>query len=51
MREAWKRQVREAISWKKNGRGLPGAVLCEMKALGIALPKLAGFEDGGWKSD
>ena len=37
MREAWRRQVGEATSWT-NVRGPAGAVLCEMKDLGITVP-------------
>ena len=39
MRDAWRRQIFEAVSWKKI-RGLAGAVCCELRDVEIQLPAL-----------
>ena len=46
MRDVWKRQVWEATSWTKV-RGPAGAVLCEMKDLGITAPSWQVLRLGG----
>ena len=39
MRDAWRRQIFEAVSWKKI-RGLAGAVCCELRDVEIQWPAL-----------